>query len=270
MNWNDTEGDREVKGPDLRSHRLAGSWRIKETAESLFLIDADLPESPASELEELFSSVDETHRSVRAALEIESDGVKAKERKRLVNVWLYGSAVLRASGLLDERPTRRFYGTVNRSGVHLVAHGMAWNDPIVIDRAAHEVVHFWWCDEVGEAPSILNEGVAEYFERVISTCQQRTVNELSRSWRADSQAGLLRRLCSNDTLWKERAAGTAVYEIGGLLVAYLVEKYGLSVLKKIFLESYFEDDGLADRLGKTIGSSVEDLEREIDLWQQGD
>ena len=184
-------------------------------------------------------------------MKIEGDTIKEKERRRRVNVWLYGPEVLEQAGLVRPDQPSMFYGTVTPAGLHLVTRQMAWDDPMVLDRVVHEAVHHWWSDQVGEAPSLLNEGVAACFERTLATDPVRRREELPDSWQEYAQLaepGFLRRLCGNDTFWAEEAAGRPVYEVGGQLVSFLLESHGLTGLRRIFLNSHFEDPHLAEQI----------------------
>lgn len=159
-----------------------------------------------------------------------------------------------------------FYGSGNASGLHLITRHMAWNDPMVLDKVIHEAVHYWWSDQVGEAPSLLNEGVAAYFERNLATRSQERLNELIHSWRryaGGAEPGFLRRLCRNETFWSEDAAGKPVYEVGGQLVSFLLEHHGLPKVRQIFLESHFEDPHLEKHIEEVIGESIESLEQQM-------
>ena len=101
----------------------------------------------------------------------------------------------------------------------------------------HEVVHFWWADNFGEAPSLLNEGICRLLrKRVLSTDVVQARRELAHFWQeyaARAEPGFLRRLCNNDNFWSERATGEPVYEVGGQLVSFLFDNHGLTSLQRI-------------------------------------
>ncbi len=159
-----------------------------------------------------------------------------------------------------------FYGTGNAAGLHLITRHMAWDDPMVLDRVIHEAVHYWWCDQVGEAPSLLNEGVAAYFERTLATQSRERQSELVHSWRkyaGSAEPGFLGRLCRNETFWSEDAAGEPVYKVGGQLVSFLLDRHGLPKVRQIFLESHFEDPHLEEHIEEVIGEPIDSLEQQI-------
>ena len=209
--------------------------------------------------------VDQYHERVRTALNISPDTNKDPEMQAKVMVWLYSPEPLEKAGLVDK--PKMFYGTGNSAGVHLITSGLAWDDPEVLQSVLHELVHYWWTDQVGEAPSLLNEGIAVYFERILSTDAAEAVHEdLAHSWKEyaeRAEPGFLRRLCNNDTFWSEHAAGEPVYRIGGQVVSFLLDSHGLPILQRIFLESHFNDPNLPDRIGDAIGESIDSLEQQI-------
>lgn len=260
-----------MKQLDLSAYRRGHRWRVEETGECLFLIDVDLPDPNTTDVQHLLEIADQQHQRIRAALNISPATDKDKERRRRVNVWLYSPQLLEQAGLVSPGKPSMFYGTVNAAGLHLITREMAWDDPMVLDRVLHEAVHFWWCDQVGEAPSLLNEGVAAYFERTLATPRERQ-NELIHSWRkyADSaRPGFLRRLCKNEAFWSEDAAGEPVYEVGGQLVSFLLDHHGLQGVRQIFLESHFDDPCLAEHIEEVIGESIDSLEQQITCATKG-
>ncbi|HEV2125486.1 MAG TPA: hypothetical protein VGW38_22270, partial [Chloroflexota bacterium] len=109
-------------------------------------------------------------------------------------------------------------------------------------------------------PSLLNEGVAVYFETLLSDQQGVSLQSLARAWEhlIDSGAVSLRGLCRNDGFWKDYRQDQELppggnYQIGGALVAYLVEVHGLLLLKEIFLASHYRDEHLASTLERLVG-----------------
>ena len=249
---------------DLYAYRRGHPWRVEETGKSLFFIDASLPDPTTADMQQFLETVDGYHERVRAALGIESDTARDSERQAKVMVWLYSPEPLEKAGFV-EMPGM-FYGTANSAGVHLITSGLAWDDREVLQSVLHELVHHWWTDQVGEAPSLLNEGIAVYFERILSTGVVETRRNLAHSWQKyaeKAEPGFLRRLCNNDTFWSEHAAGEPVYRIGGQAVSYLSDSHGLPILQRIFLESHFNDPNLPITLKDAIGVSIDSLEHQI-------
>ena len=220
------------------------------------------------------------HERLRAALNIDRSlfsmciwAMKDSERQRrhqclavLSRAELELKRPLEKADVVTPDKPKMFYGVVNAAGVHLITREMAWDDPDVLRHVLHEVVHFWWADNFGEAPSLLNEGIAVYLERVLSTDVVQARTELAHFWQeyaARAEPGFLRRLCNNDTFWTERAAGEPVYEVGGQLVSFLFDNHGLTSLQRIFLESHYNDPHLPDHIKDVIGESIDSLEQQI-------
>ena len=255
-----------MKRLDLHSYRHTHHWRVEETAESLFFIDVALPNPNTTDMQFLLRMIDQYHQRVRAALDIGSE-IKDKERRCRVNTWLYAPDLLAKADFASPDIPRMFYGTVNPAGLHLVTRGLAWDDPIVFQGVLHEVIHFWWADQVGEAPSLLNEGVAAYFERILGIDSVKGRGALKNIWQeyaCKAKPGFLRRLCKNDVFWTEEAAGEPVYEIGGQLVSFLLDTYGLPSVQRIFLKSYFDDPDIPEHIEEVIGEPLDSLEKKID------
>ena len=261
-------GEIALRNLDLRSYRNAHHWRVEETAESLFFIDVALPNPTSKSMESLLRMTDQCHQRVRAVLDIGSE-IRDKERQRRVNTWLYAPDLLAKADFASPDIPRMFYGTVNSAGLHLVTRGLDWDDPIVFEGVLHEVIHFWWADQVGEAPSLLNEGVAVYFEHILGVDAEKgreTMNNLWQEYTCKAKPGFLRRLCKNDVFWTEEAAGEPVYEIGGQFVSFLLDTYGLPSIKRIFLKSYFDDPAIPEHIEEVIGEPLGSLEKKIALY----
>ena len=253
---------------NLHDYRNTHQWRVEETAESLFFIDVELPNPNTIDMQGLVESTHKLHERVRTALNRDPTSSKERERQQRVNVWLYPPTLLQDANLGNFDKPRMFYGTANSVGLHLVTRGMAWDEAMVLQRVLHEIIHYWWADEVGEAPSLLNEGVATYYERTLWANAEKGQKELEHSWReyvCRTEPGFLRRLCKNHAFWCEHAEGEPVYDVGGRLVSYLLDTYGLPKLRRIFLESHFDDQDLPGRIESVIGESIDSIEKKVDL-----
>lgn len=250
---------------DMHGYRHSHHWRVVETAESLFFIDVALPGPDSKAMRNLIEMTDQWHQRVREALAVGSE-INVKERQRRTNTWLYASDLLAEADFAEAKEPKVFYGTVNPAGLHFVTRGLAWDDPIVFQCVLHEVVHFWWTDQVGEAPSLLNEGVAVYFEHVLGIDTEKGRGTLKNFWHkytCRTKPGFLRRLCRNDVFWTEKDAGEPVYEIGGQFVSFLLDTYGFQSVKHVFLRSHFEDPYLPEHIESVVGASLESLEVRI-------
>lgn len=254
---------------DLRAYRKAHQWRIEETDECLFLVDVSLPLPSSIDMRRLFAMTDRLHLRIRGFLDIDSNSFKLKERLRKVNVWLYASEILDGAVFVNPEKPRKCYGTANAAGLHLVTHGVAWDDPAVLEVALHEAVHLWWADQVGSAPSLLNEGMAVYVESMLGANVAYESSELHRCWQAyatSAEPGFLRRLCKDEVFWSQDAAREPVFMIGGHLISFLVDTYGLPSLRSIFMKSHRNDPMLADHMEDVIGEPLDRLERQVSEW----
>lgn len=253
---------------DMRAYRTAQRWRIEETEQTVFLIDAVLPDPNTEDTKWLIEHADHLLGRIRTTLQMEAESIKDKERKAQVNVWIYSPEVLRTAGLVVEGTPHMFYGTANVAGVHLVTLEMAWNEPLVFDKVTHEMVHYVWCEEVGEAPSLLNEGIATYFECLLATDAADRLAGLKSMWQKYAVAntpGSLRRLCRNDAFWEASGAGGEpmfmMYSVGAELIAYLLGNHGMQSVRQIFLNSHFDDPHLARRIEEVTGESIDLIEQ---------
>ena len=258
---------------DFFKHRQEHQWRVEETDECLFLIDVALPNPSNPDMRRLFEITGQLHQRVRAALEIDSGTLKEKEQRRKVNVWLYAPEILERAGYVTSAKPRKCYGVADTAGLHLVKHEVAWDDPAVIEIMRHESIHLWWADRVGQAPSLLNEGIAMYFQSMLGANAVREREELRRSWQeyaARTEPGFLRRLCKDEVFWAQDAAKEPVFMVGGHLIAFLLKTYGMPSVREIFLKSHFNDPNLVDRVEVVIGESIDQLEQRINEWAESE
>ena len=254
---------------DLCAYRKTHQWRIEETDECLFLVDASLPIPSSIDMRRLFAMTDQLHLRIRDVLEIDSNSLKLKEKLRKVNVWLYASEILEQAVFVNPERLRQCYGTANAAGLHLVTHEVAWDNPEVIEVALHEAVHLCWADQVGSAPSLLNEGMAVYVESMLGANAAYESSELHRCWQAYATSagpGFLRRLCRDEVFWSQDAAREPVFMVGGHLISFLIDTYGMPSLRSIFLKSHLNDPMLADHMDDVIGEPLDRLERQVSEW----
>ncbi len=251
---------------DFHNYRQTHHWRIEETDECLFLIDVAQPSPYDTDIRRLFEITDQLHQRVRVALEIDSGILKEKERQRKVNVWLYAPELLARAECVSPAKPRQCYGVADAAGLHLVKHEIAWDAPAVIEIVLHESIHLWWADQVGKAPSLLNEGIAMYFQSVLGANAVPEREELRSSWQeyaTRAEPGFLRQLCKDEVFWRQDAVREPVFKVGGHLISFLLETYGMSSVREIFLKSHFNDPKLVDHIEDVIGESIEQLEQRI-------
>ena len=251
---------------DMRAYRREHLWRVEETDEFTILIDTAQPDPDPEDLNWLIEHADHLIRRIRSTLKMEVESIKDEERTARVNLWVYSPEVLRSAGLVKKGTPHMFYGTANANGVHLARFNMVWNESMVVDKVTHEMVHYLWCDDVGEAPSLLNEGVATYFECLLANDAACRREKLISSWQkyaAEATPGFLRRLCRNDAFWAASGASHPVYSVGAEFFSFLLDNHGMQSVKRIFLNSHFDDLHLARRIEDVTGESVDTIEQRI-------
>ncbi len=251
---------------DFRAQRKKKRWRVEESNECVFLVDVDLSSPSTTDMRRFCEAADHQHQRARAALDIDLGSPKEMERRRKVNVWLHSPEILERVGYITPEESQKCYGITDDAGLHLVVNAMPWDDPRVMQIVLHEAAHHWWGEQVGKAPSLLNEGIAVYVETILGANAAYTFEELRNSWQAyaaRAEPGFLRRLCKNDVFWTQDAAKEPVFMIGGQLIAFLMETYGTPRVREIFQKSHFNDPGLVDNIEDVIGESIEQLELRI-------
>ena len=237
------------------SERRANTvWQVIETRSHVVMRDQRLDEN----LSPLVRHLDDITDTVCEALLVERDEMELK-----THVWVYHPDVLRVPGAsVRTQNHKTFYGTADAAGVHLVADHLAWDTPLVLDRVLHEVVHGIWGSLVGEAPSLLNEGIAAWMERQYTHEPHPRLLELDHGWKQAQRSGpgWLAPLMVNDGFWSAHADGLDVYAVGAFLTRAIVDRYGLETLAAIFRDTVYEDAHLANILQQHLGTSLADLE----------
>jgi hypothetical protein len=143
---------------NLKAWRAQARWSIVETRFFVAHLDENIETSDVSELVRV---LDDLHVGVCSALAVDTGSRKRQESVGRRNPWVYDPAVLFVPGaaIRDTRP-KIFYGTADSSGVHMSLKGLSWSDSHVLDRVTHEDAHVVWGATAGEAPALLNEGIA--------------------------------------------------------------------------------------------------------------
>ena len=251
---------------DFGTQRLKKRWRIEESDECVFFVDVDLPNPSTPDMRRFFAAADHQHQRARAALDIDLSSPKEKERRRRVNTWLLSPEVLEQAGYITPDEPQKCYGIADDAGLNLVVNAMPWDDPRVMQVVLHEAVHLWWAEQVGKAPSLLNEGIAVYVESILGANEAYTSEELESSWQAyaaKAEPGFLRRLCQDEFFWAQDAAKEPVFMVGGHLIAILLASYGMHSVREVFQRSHSIDPKLADHIEDVIGESIDRLEQRI-------
>ena len=239
-------------------------WRVREGNYYLFHLEPPLDENP--ELASCLIEADERYPGLRRAL---GQVTPAEDADQLVkaNYWLHAEPLLPPVEVRWTVPAPDVTvatGQVTPAGIHFGQRGMRWRD--LADKLLHEEAHAAWLPEVGGAPSLLNEGVATWFELRLSPRDR--LAELGEAWRAAVANGGLRlsELARNPAFWAAYRRGLPVYEVGASRTGYLIEAHGLPVLKTIFHHSSCEDEHLAELIERQAGVPLETIEARIGAW----
>ena len=242
---------------DLSRWRAEGAWRVNETRSHVIMWEQRLN----VDLTPLTTHLDDIRDTVSSSLLLRPDLYQESPPKS--HVWVYHPDALHVPGTsVQSRKPKLFYGTVDGAGMHLVSEGLQWDSPLVLDRVLHECVHSVWGNLVGEAPSLLNEGIAAWLERKHTHEAHPRLAELDGAWK-DAQRegrGWLAPLMVNDGFWRARDRGLDTYAVGGYLTRAIAIQHGLCALAAIFRDVTYEATHLADVLNQHLGVTTADLE----------
>lgn len=241
-------------------YRQRLEWYVLETKKYVCHIDKSCRDD--GELLVVLTDADKRYDDITEVLEMRPD-VKAAEKGVKTNYWIYGADIFISAGLAKPgEKCRHGEGSVGRAGINFAVYNQGWKD---MERyMLHEEVHQIWIREFGEAPSVLNEGIAVYAESLLWDGREKMTENFHAAWRgaAEREPGFLRGLMKNAYFWNayERLP---VYQLGGELVRYLTENRGIALLKDIFLHSHYEDENLAGLTEEKTGVTAEELEAAI-------
>lgn len=240
-------------------------WHVREGEHYIFHLEPPLASDP--EVARLLAETEARYLRIARLLDRDPDDVKARERFVKTNFRLYAEGSVADSAFARAHRSIA-YGTASPSGVTFAKRNLRWDE--VVDQMTHEEIHAVWSADSGEAPSLLNEGVAVWYETALSARAVDRRRELRESWRSVvSDAGCsLRELSRNDAFWEAYARGEPVYSVGAALAGYLVRAHGLPALRRIFLSTHYEDQGLADVIERVTGREMAVIERGVGAWTQ--
>lgn len=233
-------------------------WRVREGTYYVFHLEPPLDED--AELAAVLAEADARYPRLREVLDRAPPPVPESEELVKVNYWLHADLIMPPADVTPPAPAPDIpvaTGQVTPAGIHFAQKGLRWEDRV--SQMTHEEIHAMWMREVGGAP-LLGEGVAFWFELQLSARDR--LAELPAAWTSVIDNGLssLRELALSPAFWSAQRRGLPVYGVAGGLVGYLVEAYGLPLLKEIFQESHYEDDNLVQRIEERTALTLEELE----------
>jgi len=248
-----------MKGTTFFANRNSNLWAVRETKRFIFHISPDLVDNPKLKL--IIENADARFEKIADILQIDYRSAKANEMYIKINHWIHSNDIFIGNlppNLSEEdfakietlRKTGAIYnGTANSAGVMCqiftgdVVHFEA--------QTAHEEAHLIWIAQAGQAPAILNEGVATYAEYLFCGDRNSLKLKLQLAWQKympDSE--LLKNMMTSEFFWSDIQSKTKAhtYDVGAALVLYIIEKWGAEFLRDIFRNTFYEDDNLATLL----------------------
>lgn len=242
---------------DLPVWRGEHTWGVLETRSHVLHQDQLLED----DLAPLASRLNEIRTTVCTALQLRPT-VKDDEKQTKIHVWIYHPSVLTVRGAsITSASEKLFYGTVDGAGTHLVVQNLQWDSPIVLDKLLHEDTHAVWASEAGEAPSLLNEGIAAWIERLQTYEDRDRLVELDTAWdnAIRTNPGRLCKLTNNDEFWNAMKDGLDTYALGGYITRHIVKEHGWATLRAIFQNTTYAAPDLADVIERHLGYGIEQL-----------
>lgn len=128
-------------------------------------------------------------------------------------------------------------------------------DPEYLRRLRHEIAHILWVKLHGEAPALLNEGIAVYAEHMsVPGCNLESL--LKHDQLIMENIPPLAEIILSDEFY-ERGP---YYGLGGLFVHYLIERWGWESLCRLFMQTDYRDSDIALHFAEVYGESLHDTE----------
>lgn len=254
----------------MGDHRDISRWKIRIGTHYVFHVAPDLEND--NDLAAALDAADKRFSDLLNLLGIDGDDIKSCERFVKANYWLHRPSIPDSTDLpagFDTSSSARLaHGWVGSDGIHFGVQNIPWLDRV--DSMTHEEIHHIWCQQVGEAPSLLNEGIAVWYETRLSQDLERR-DELRQQWNNTVNAGVitLTELCNTSDFWNAYRAGTPVYGVAGAFTGFLIHQHGLDRLRKLFLATHYEDPGLAKLLEDMTGVTLDQLASNVTLWLDG-
>lgn len=128
-------------------------------------------------------------------------------------------------------------------------------DPEYLRRFRHEIAHILWIKLYGEAPALLNEGIAVYAEHMsVPGCNFESF--LNHDQLIMENIPPLAEIILSDEFEKRGP----YYGVGGLFVHYLIERWGWESLCRLFMKTDYRDSDIALHFAEVYGESIHDIE----------
>ena len=127
-------------------------------------------------------------------------------------------------------------------------------DPGYLRKIRHEMTHWIWGKFYGEAPALLNEGLATYSD----TLSQKgaDIYDLYKNLAPIESVPSLAKILQSEEFWK--AGGH--YRIGATLIHFLILTWGIKKLKTLFLRTEYNDETIETTMEKLYSISISELD----------
>ena len=239
--------------------RSSFSWIINETKQCIFHI-AKMYEMD-NNIIDIINGTEKRHELIANILKFDFTSIKKTEKRQKYNYWFYSPEILSINGII---PDDSFKGTgsVGNSGIDYVVFNDKWSNHI--EHIFHEETHLLVKCEIGEAPSLLNEGIAVYTESIVYSDQNEFFRSSSEIWNKNISLknGILQKLMTNDFFWSKRGE-LPVYRIGAAFVYFLVKEFGIEIIKNIFEDTHYDDCNLCSIIESQTQRTIDTLEIEL-------
>ena len=235
------------------------TWTIKETEKSIFHLDSYC--ATDKDIPKIIDGTLNRYQAIADILCFDLHSTKANEKRLKHNYWFFGPQLITDIGMAGNADLKGF-GSVSASGIDYVVNNDRWSNHT--DKIHHEEVHLLVKYELGEAPPLFNEGIATYVEYLIYKNKDEFRKLYSDAWKnhMTANAGRLQKLMATDYFWSNFGK-LPLYTIGAACVYYIVERYGVNLLKDIFEKTHYQDDAFGSVVESKTRLSIDSLETEI-------
>ncbi|MFN8491932.1 MAG: hypothetical protein U0350_30305 [Caldilineaceae bacterium] len=240
--WFDTLQAQATWLPDLVASL---PWQTKLSEHILLHYYIDVQDETDACFASLVNEMEQIYGELHAFFQITA---KTKQEQLLVQTRLIFFFIKTHTG--------RVFGSL--TDPHLILY--FWDtkhQPDYLQKIRHEMAHWVWSRLYGEAPALFQEGVAILAEErsspkakvsfFVADCP-RTIDEIPP----------LTDLAFNENFWRHKTP----YGVGGQLVDYLVQRWGWSPLKRLFLLSAYEDVAILTHFAQIYGQSLNIIDAE--------
>jgi len=239
--------------PDYDKYRAQFAWHVVETEHCVFHVDASLAEDV--DIAEIINDAPARHAKIAALLKFDLNGIYGEK----IHYWFFSRKIL---SLLGIDPGKKPFSTgqLTNAGIDYVVANDRWNNHV--QHVFHEEVHQLVMRETGEAPALLNEGIAVYVESMVFHGKDEFRHLCAKTWKKHMKKDRLSQLIANEFFWSKYGKWP-VYTLGAAVVHYLIETHGIDTLKDVCKATDYDDTQFCRLMEAKLGTTVDDLQRKI-------